>query len=557
MIVLTGLTNTPLGADAWTEIVDVLPEGIVVQDADGAIVGANVQACTVLGLTADQLLGRTSFDPRWRALRPDGSDFPGDEHPAIVTLRTGQPCDGVVMGVELPTGERRWIKISSRPLTDRAGAGRVVATFSDITAQIASHDALAERELVYRIFTETSRDHVVQVSDDGTIRYQSPAAIEAGGPMVGTKIADALARNVHPHDLARVVDHMARIDREPTGDRSAEMRIRHRDTTYRWYDVRVWRAPGIPGVVFEAHDITAIRAAERRLADAETFFRQAFEDAPIGLCLASIDDVAPPQLVACNRLYAHAFGYEPEDLVGQPTSGQIHADDWAAAQAGRQRLLNGETTRERMQVRIVRRDGSALWCSMTRSMLRDGDGTPRFTMAQLEDATESRAVVDELAALAHSDPLTGVSNRRGLDVALAGLLTDAVASSPAALYFVDLDGFKEVNDRLGHAGGDVVLQTVAQRLLGLTRTGDTVARVGGDEFIVLARHVGSEEAAERLGQRLRDMAVTVDAAAALVVRASVGMARPRAYDSAQALIDRADRMMYRVKQARVVSDAHP
>jgi diguanylate cyclase (GGDEF)-like protein len=219
--------------------------------------------------------------------------------------------------------------------------------------------------------------------------------------------------------------------------------------------------------------------------------------------------------------------------------------------------LNGETTRERMQVRIVRRDGSALWCSMTRSVLRDRDGTPRFTMAQLEDATETRAVVDRLAALAHTDPLTGVTNRRGLDAELTGLLADAVASAPAALYFVDLDGFKVVNDRLGHAGGDVVLQTVAQRLIGLTRTGDTVARVGGDEFIVLARHVGSEEAANRLAERLRNVAVTVDDVPTLVVRASVGMARPRAYDSAQALIDRADRMMYRVKQARTVSDGRP
>lgn len=551
---LERLSTVRWDADAWDDVVEALPQGIVVQDADGAIVAANDQASAILGLTPDQLRGRTSFDPRWHAVREDGSAFPGDDHPAVVTLRTGAACDGVVMGVQLPSGDRRWIRVSSHPLAGGRSAGRVVATFTDITAEVAERRALAERELVYRILTETSRDHVVHADDDGTIRYQSPASLHAAGGVshVGERMLDVMAGAIHPDDLERVLDTMGRVGRGDGGDRSAELRLRHADGDYHWYDVRAWRADGIPGVVLEAHDITAVKEAERRLADAEALFRAAFEEAPIGLSLASLDDLVAPRLVVCNRLYAHAFGYEPEDLIGRPVHEVLHPDDWAAAQAARRRLVDGETTRERMQVRIVRRDGSVLWCSMTRSLVRGEDGRPRYTMAQLEDATETRAVVDQLALLAHTDPLTGVANRRGLDAELTSLLLDPVVSVHAALYFVDLDGFKEINDAHGHAAGDTALRAVAERLIGLTRVGDTVARIGGDEFVVLARHVGSDDAARRLGERLAGMEVRPDGAAGFAVRASVGMARPRPYDSAQALIDRADRMMYRAKQRRTL-----
>lgn len=551
---LEGLSTVRWDADAWDEVVEALPQGIVVHDATGAIVAANERAGAILGLTSEQLLGRDAFDPGWRTLREDGSDFPGDDHPAMVTLRTGEVCDGVVMGVEPPTGERRWIRVSSRPITGGRSAGRAVATFTDVTAEVAARRALAERELVYRILTETSRDHIVHADDDGTIRYQSPASLQAAGGKsnVGRRMLDVMAHQIHPDDLERVLAAMGRVGQGDGGDRSAELRIRHADGDYHWYDVRAWRADGIPGVVLEAHDITAVKEAERRVADAEALFRSAFEEAPIGLSLASVDDLAEPRLVVCNRLYAHAFGYEPEDLVHRPVHEVIHPDDWTAAQAARHRLVAGETTRERMQVRIVRRDGSVLWCSMTRSLVRGEDGRPRYTMAQLEDATETRAVVDQLAALAHTDPLTGVANRRGLDAELTSLLADPVVSVHAALYFVDLDGFKEINDAHGHAAGDTALRAVAERLIALTRTGDTVARVGGDEFVVLARHVGSDDAARRLGERLAAMEVRPGDLAGLAVRASVGMARPRPYDSAQALVDRADRMMYRVKHRRAL-----
>ncbi len=117
-------------------IFDAVADGVVVQDRELGIIRCNAAAERILGLTADQMAGRSSLDPRWRAVREDGQPFPGEEHPAVVALRTGQPVRDVVMGVHLPTGPLRWISINAEPVRDlRSDAPIVVASFSDITAR--------------------------------------------------------------------------------------------------------------------------------------------------------------------------------------------------------------------------------------------------------------------------------------------------------------------------------------------------------------------------------------------------------------------------------------
>lgn len=112
-----------------------LDHGFVIQDVQGEIIVANEAACLMLGLTLDQLMGRTSIDPRWRSIHEDGSDYPGEDHPAMRTLRTGTPVTNDRMGVHKPDGEVVWLEIRSRPLI-RPGATQphgVVTVFSDIT----------------------------------------------------------------------------------------------------------------------------------------------------------------------------------------------------------------------------------------------------------------------------------------------------------------------------------------------------------------------------------------------------------------------------------------
>ncbi len=129
--------------------------GIVVQDENGVVTESNAQAREILGLTYDEIAGRTSFNPEWQAHREDGSPFPGGEHPAMVALRTGQSVRDVVMGVFNPElREHRWILVNAEPIRD-SSTGRVTAvatTFGDITERLAADLSLRESEEKYRIF---------------------------------------------------------------------------------------------------------------------------------------------------------------------------------------------------------------------------------------------------------------------------------------------------------------------------------------------------------------------------------------------------------------------
>jgi PAS domain S-box-containing protein len=136
----------------YRSIIEAMNEGVVFQDAAGRIQACNPSAERILGLPADQLLGRTSQDTRWQAIREDGSAFPGEEHPATITLQTGQPLTNVVMGLGKPDRSLMWISINAQPLL-RAGETTphaVVVTFADITARKQAEQALQLAETRYR-----------------------------------------------------------------------------------------------------------------------------------------------------------------------------------------------------------------------------------------------------------------------------------------------------------------------------------------------------------------------------------------------------------------------
>ncbi len=170
----------------YATVLATLAEGIVVQDSEGQIITCNASAERILGLTADEMLGRRSVDPRWRAIHEDGSPFPGEEHPAMVVLRTGQPCENVVMGVHKPDGRLCWIRINARPLL-RPGVTApygVVSSFVDIT----QHQLYAQQLKTYQRQLEQQNDvlTVLATTDSLTGLLNRRTLIE--------RLADALER---------------------------------------------------------------------------------------------------------------------------------------------------------------------------------------------------------------------------------------------------------------------------------------------------------------------------------------------------------------------------
>jgi len=132
--------------ERYRSVITAMKEGVVLFAADGNILACNASAERILGLSAEQIIGRSARDPRWRAIREDGSPFPEDEFPAIVTLRTGNPCRDVVMGVHKPDDTLTWISINSQPLfREREDTPyAVMSSFSDITGRKRLEEELGQ-----------------------------------------------------------------------------------------------------------------------------------------------------------------------------------------------------------------------------------------------------------------------------------------------------------------------------------------------------------------------------------------------------------------------------
>ncbi len=131
--------------ERYRSVIAAMQDGIVLMDGDGSIRSCNAAAERILGLSVEQITGRTPHDPSWQAVREDGAPVPGDTNPAIVTLRTGKPCTGKVMGVHKPDGTLTWITVNAQPLFQADGrtlAG-VVASFEDITDRKRTEEQLA------------------------------------------------------------------------------------------------------------------------------------------------------------------------------------------------------------------------------------------------------------------------------------------------------------------------------------------------------------------------------------------------------------------------------
>ena len=203
-------------------------------------------------------------------------------------------------------------------------------------------------------------------------------------------------------------------------------------------------------------------------------------------------------------------------------------------------------------MRVLRGDGSSFWSSMNTSVAKDVDGATWFGITTVEDITHERAEDDRLRFRALHDPLTGLPNRDLLDEGLRRALARANrAGTRVAVMFLDLDGFKDVNDRMGHAVGDELLRALAQRLESSARGGDIVARLGGDEFVIVVEDVRNDEQAEASAARFLDEVrrPVVLGGAKVTLGASIGLVVAEGHDTPGDILRRADSAMYEAKRS--------
>ena len=465
-------------------VIESLAEGMVVQDSDGCIVAWNDSAERILGLSGDQLAGRTSMDPDWCAIDPMEVPIPGDRHPIVRARVAGEHIDGELQGVRRGDGSLVWLSVNARPMyrvghDDHPGA---VATFTDVTQQRAT-----ARELEMLSVVARQSDYAVVTTDESNkITWVNPAWEK----LTGYTVAEVTGRSpVHvsegPHTDAETIARRRSAMRAGESFTGELLHYRKDGTPY-WIELTITPlhdAQGkTTGHVSLSRDITTRRAADRerhQLAAALAVTADGIAITGVGGALEFV-----------NHAYARMHTAHPEELIATSWSSLYEAEEsrrlvaTAIPEVTSVGFWQGESTGRRI-------DGTLYPQELSLTLLPQGG-----LVAVARDVTERQAAQEQLRHHSVHDDLTGLFNRRGF-MSQAERLLDLAArqGTPCALLYGDLDGFKSINDSFGHAAGDAALIDVGTILSSVMRTSDLVARLGGDEFTVFAFDVAPESVA--------------------------------------------------------------
>lgn len=360
-------------------LIETLVIGVVFQDPAGKIAVANPAAERILGLSLDQLRGVTSIDPRWQAMREDGSPFPGEEHPAMLAIQTGQAVLDTIMGVFNPTlGDQTWINVRAFPIKDdRTDAIKgAYALFEDITEKKKTEFALTE--------------------------------------------------------------------------------------------------------------------TRRQLEEKEERLTLAIIHNGIGIWDWNLQTL---EMVWDDSMFI-LYHLRREDFSGAVDAWEksLHSDDRARAGRDLQEALEGVKPFD-TEFRVRWPNGEIRHIKAVAKVFRDEAGKPIRMLGTNIDISGRKQMEEQILKLALHDALTELPNRRLLNDRLTqAIIANKRSGQYGALLFLDLDNFKPLNDVHGHGAGDLLLIEVAHRLKSCVRAMDTVARFGGDEFVVMICELVADKA---------------------------------------------------------------
>lgn len=567
---------------------------VMVVGPDGRVGFVNAAVTPLLGYEPDEVAGEQALD----FVHAEDVDEAIDH---LMAALAGAP-DTKRMEARLARAdsEWRWFEVVTSPRFDEPGLTGVVLNCRDIDHRRREEEGAARNARYERFALETSRRALdLDFVDVGA---WLPTILEGLGEVLGVDLCfvdqvdeaagtvrtlgrwsstrdrgdDAWLRPRRIDEVRRLLDALrvgpiVETDLEasppewwaeteaigPTGDRSLlDVPLVARE-----------RLVGALGVATRARhewapeEITLLRRVAETVANALERDRAHAEleasEARFRLLADNATDLVSLHDLAGTIRYASPasrslLGYEPEDLVGVPVFALMHPDDVDDASRGVAEMLTSGNASVTWSLRLRRTDRSYIWVESTVRAVDDPvTGDPTGFQASCRDITARKALEEELLRQARHDPLTGLANRTLLLERLeAAAARRARSRGGFSVLMVDLDGFKQVNDLGGHAAGDDVLKVIADRLNQLVRRTDTVARVGGDEFVVLCTDTDPDHAnavAERVVAVLAEPVVGPWGTAA--IGASVGVAHADdALANPEELLRRADLAMYEAKR---------
>ncbi len=540
--------------EKYRTILETIEEGYFETDLEGIFTFYNKALGNVLGYDTDELLGM-----HYRHY-VDHNNAKKLFVSYVKVYRTGQPLSELNWEVIRKDGTRRFLESSITLIRNIAGEptgfGGLVR---DISRRKQTEDTLRESESLLAAAQrithlgsweldlsdlEDLNNNEVRWSDE-TYRIfgYEPGQIEVSN--------DVFYNAVHPDDRK----HVSEVLIEATEQRKI-YNIEHRAILP---DGRIRILHGQAELIFDKHtdkpikllgtvqDITTRKGVEEALRDSEYKLRTLITSMSEGLTQVNNDEV----IEFVNDRLCEMTGYERDELLGKVTL-EIFFDDEGrklleAVNRQRQEGISGQ-----YEMRLRKKSGEMLWVLIGGSPIVNAEGVMTGTLGVFTDITERKRAEEQLLHDAFHDGLTGLANRALFMDHLRMTIERSKSrhSNPYAVLFLDFDRFKMVNDSLGHAEGDQLLNQIARRLESSTRTGDLTARLGGDEFVILLSEMLAQSDAVQVAERIQnDLKKPFNLSGSeIFISASIGIALSNAgHKRAEDMVRDADIAMYRAK----------
>jgi diguanylate cyclase (GGDEF)-like protein/PAS domain S-box-containing protein len=455
-----------------------------------------------------------------------------------------------------PDGELRWVRTRGFQVRDSSDKLlRLSGIVTDVTEPHHAAEALQRSLEEFRTLAEAMPQIVWITRPDGGNVYFNQHWMDYTGLSLEESLGHGWNRSFHPDDLRRARDAWQHA-MATQGSYTIECRLRRADGAYRW-----WLVHGVPqrdasgvilkwfGTCTDIHDLKVIEEALFTEKERAQVTLNSIGDAVI--CTDASGNITFLNLVAENMT-----GWSREEAAGRPTADVLRIVDATSretvADPMDMAVGRNQTAHLPSNCILIRRDGFEIPIEDSVAAIHDREGLATGAVIVFRDVSGTRTMAVQMAHAAQHDFLTGLPNR----MLFNDRVNQAIALAPrhmkkVAVLFLDLDGFKHINDSLGHPIGDRLLQSIAKRLVDCVRSSDTVSRQGGDEFVILLSEMEeSEDAAITSRRILKDVAEphNIDPHD-LHVTSSIGVSvYPDDGLDAETLIKNADTAMYQAKE---------
>jgi len=477
----------------FRELVLNLDAGVVIHGGDSSFIDCNDRASELLGLSKEQLMGRVAIDPVWMFVDEHIQQMSIDEYPVKLILNGLKPLKNKLIGIRhsADTGIV-WVMVNGVPIFNSKGKlSEIVISFIDFSELKDSRDMLSISEEQYRLLTTQMQLGLALYEVDldekkNVLDYRFSEVNKAFESMTGLQSQEIVGKSVLdvlPNTSSTWVQKAGHVALSGESlffeEYSPELQ--------KYFEVAVYSPKPLQFATILT-DISSRKEIEKQLQQNVADLLESQRIAHLGTWRLNLSN---NEVVWSEELYK-MYGFDPKKPVPPYTQHMklFTAESWNRLSSALEKT-RVEGTPYELELETVTQDGQNGWMWVRGEAERNSEGKIITLWGAAQDISEHKRIENELIFLSYHDHLTGLNNRRFFEEALSRM--DTKENLPISIIMCDVNGLKMVNDSFGHHLGDELLKTAAKTINTVGRQNDVIARIGGDEFVVLLPNTTANE----------------------------------------------------------------